>query len=351
MKIWIGLVSKGRGGQNSRTYQYIYDYRTRRVGRTEPGGGGTTQVVFSGGTSVRERMGNGETIDYVRGNDMGGGVGGILYSLRNGLPSYAHYNRRGDVTTRTVDTGLLTYQASYQGDGRRTVEVGDTQDRQAANTKEEDPTGLLNEGFRYRDLETLTFMTRDPAGFVDGPNLYAYVRQNPWTAFDPDGLAALNHTTDSADAERMIKECFKPNQNGLRWMTSPDIAGEEARKSGVNMNYDVQIEKMNIQEITGDQMSAWKKQARTEILAGGVKNSSPKFGSRYGARLNEMRANWMAAQKGADGFVISGEKGPGKLYALTEQGWQKGGSSGISVGKVQGFAGVEVEHLSFANAQ
>ena len=40
-----------------------------------------------------------------------------------------------------------------------------------------------------RDLETGTFLTRDPAGMVDGPNLYSYVRQNPWTHFDPEGLA------------------------------------------------------------------------------------------------------------------------------------------------------------------
>jgi len=33
-----------------------------------------------------------------------------------------------------------------------------------ANTKEEDPTGLLLEGFRYRDLETGCFITRDPIG-------------------------------------------------------------------------------------------------------------------------------------------------------------------------------------------
>ena len=41
---------------------------------------------------------------------------------------------------------------------------------------------------RYRDTETGTFITRDPLGFVDGPNLYAYVVQNPWTHFDPHGL-------------------------------------------------------------------------------------------------------------------------------------------------------------------
>ena len=41
---------------------------------------------------------------------------------------------------------------------------------------------------RYRDLETGTFLTRDPLGFVDGPNVYTYVNQNPWTKFDPHGL-------------------------------------------------------------------------------------------------------------------------------------------------------------------
>lgn len=40
----------------------------------------------------------------------------------------------------------------------------------------------------YREPETGVFLTRDPAGFVDGPNLYAYANQNPWTKFDPEGL-------------------------------------------------------------------------------------------------------------------------------------------------------------------
>jgi uncharacterized protein RhaS with RHS repeats len=37
-------------------------------------------------------------------------------------------------------------------------------------------------------LETGVFLSRDPAGHVDGPNVYTYVRQNPWTKFDPEGL-------------------------------------------------------------------------------------------------------------------------------------------------------------------
>lgn len=197
-------LTKNTAGGTTGSYAYVYDHRTRRVSRTE--GSVTTKVVFSGGTSVQEYTGAGAgvlTVDYVRGSDWGGGVGGILYSMRGAAhdtPSFAHYNRREDVTARTDGAGAITYQASYEAGGTRTAEFGATQDRQKANTKEEDPTGLLNEGQRYRDLETDTFITRDPAGFVDGPNLYAYVRQNPWSAFDPDGLASGDKYKSRDDA-------------------------------------------------------------------------------------------------------------------------------------------------------
>jgi RHS repeat-associated protein len=116
------------------------------------------------------------------------GIGGILYTLRNGVPSYTHYNSRGDVVAKTSSTGAITYQAQYEAFGKRPVETGSTLDRQKSNTKDTDPSGLVNEGFRYRDLDTGIFITRDPLGFVDGPNMYSYVRDNPWTHFDPEGL-------------------------------------------------------------------------------------------------------------------------------------------------------------------
>ncbi len=188
----------------NQAYAYAYDYRTRRVLRDESGADGDlTYIVFSGGTSAQEYTEAGSVpgldgadtlaVQYVRGSDYGGGVGGILYTLRSGSASFKHYNSRGDVVAATDGSGSLTYQAAYEaygkhGDTSSSQEWGDTSDRQQANTKDEDPTGLLNEGFRYRDLETGTFITRDPLGFVDGPNVYTYVNQNPWTKFDPQGL-------------------------------------------------------------------------------------------------------------------------------------------------------------------
>ena len=132
-------------------------------------------------------------VEYQRVPDMGGGVGGLLYSLRSGTAKFNLSNGRGDIVAQSDATGALTWTASYEDYGKRPVEAGSNADRQRANTKEEDPTGLLNEGFRYRDIETGVWLSRDPAGFVDGPNLYAYVRQNPWSSFDPHGLAQEWH--------------------------------------------------------------------------------------------------------------------------------------------------------------
>ncbi|MBK1859941.1 RHS repeat protein, partial [Cerasicoccus arenae] len=188
-------------GDGTDTYAYAYDYRTRRVLRDESSAGGeAVYVVFSGGTSIQEWQEDGAAsgftpasddliVDYVRGSDYGGGIGGILYTIRDldsgGVlndASFNHYNSRGDVVAKMDDAGAIIYQAAYEafsrhGDTPSSQEWGTNPDRQQGNTKDEDPTGLLNEGFRYRDLETGTFITRDPLGFVDGPNLYTYVVQ------------------------------------------------------------------------------------------------------------------------------------------------------------------------------
>jgi len=188
----------------SGTNSYTYDYRHRRIVRQDAGQSSTQASVLSyaGGTSVQEferGSGNFNTtsapkVNYVRGSDLGGGVGGLLYTLRQNSGwqlTVNAYNARGDVIGQTNASKTATFSTAYQADGREILNSssGANLDRQRANTKEYDPaTTLLNEGFRYRDLETGVFMTRDPAGFIDGPNLYCYVKQNPWTMWDPDGL-------------------------------------------------------------------------------------------------------------------------------------------------------------------
>lgn len=64
--------------------------------------------------------------------------------------------------------------------------------------KERDATGLYYYGYRYYQPWTGRWLSSDPAGTVDGLNLFRMVRNNPVSLLDPDGLAPstkINHVT------------------------------------------------------------------------------------------------------------------------------------------------------------
>jgi len=207
------LIAAEKGSPEAGIYNFNYDYRSRRVNTIHSRNSfNTHKISFSGGVSVREYSGTTPLVDYVRGSDYGGGVGGILYTVRSGTASFTHNNRRGDIVAKTNAAGAITYQATYEAFGKRATETGSTQDRQKSNSKDEDIPGYANEGFRFRDLETGAFISRDPAGFVDGPNLYAYVVQNPWTSFDPDGLKRVENRVE----ERSVSTPTKPKRSDYK---------------------------------------------------------------------------------------------------------------------------------------
>jgi RHS repeat-associated protein len=60
------------------------------------------------------------------------------------------------------------------------------------SSKRVDPeTGLVYFGKRYYMPSLGRWLTPDPLGFADGPNLYTYVHNRPMTYIDPDGQFAL----------------------------------------------------------------------------------------------------------------------------------------------------------------
>nr|WP_240042849.1 RHS repeat-associated core domain-containing protein [Photorhabdus luminescens] len=64
--------------------------------------------------------------------------------------------------------------------------------------KERDATGLYYYGYRYYQPWVGRWLSADPAGTVDGLNLYRMVRNNPVTLLDPDGRAPM--ASDDLDA-------------------------------------------------------------------------------------------------------------------------------------------------------
>lgn len=174
------------------TYNYAYDPLTRRISRSvgDPPIASIHQFAFSGNTPVHEW--DAATNDGSLVSNIGGGVGGRLYTQdAGGLTNYPFHNARGDVIAQFSGGGSMTYHATYAASGMLQAQAGTLTGNYGANGKWEEPGGLINDGFRYRDRLTETFITPDPAGFIDGPNTYNYVRHNPWSAWDPNGLATV----------------------------------------------------------------------------------------------------------------------------------------------------------------
>jgi len=183
------------GGDNG-IYQYSYDPLTRRISRTVSNTSNTRQFAFSGSTPAHEWYGTQPPSSASMSDIIGGGLDSQLHiQASNGVTTYPIQNLRGDITSQVNNAGSMSWHGTYSADGLLQNQYGTRLGDYGANGKFEEPGGLLNEGFRYRDRLTGTFLTRDPAGFIDGPNDYNYVGHNPWSAWDPNGLDTITTAT------------------------------------------------------------------------------------------------------------------------------------------------------------
>ena len=109
------------------------------------------------------------------------------------------HDHRGNITA-LVDTATRqvheTYRYSAFGEEQlfcaAGIECASVRNPWRFASKRSDPeTGFVFFGRRYYSSQTGRFLTPDPVGFSDGPNLYAYVHNSPMVLIDPYGLTAM----------------------------------------------------------------------------------------------------------------------------------------------------------------
>lgn len=111
------------------------------------------------------------------------------------LQRYQLGNHLGSVSLELDEFGdLISYEeyhpygtTSFQA-GRSAAEVSLKRYRYTAKERD-DESGLNYHGARYYAPWLARWVSADPAGMVDGMNLYAYVRGNPVKLIDPTGNA------------------------------------------------------------------------------------------------------------------------------------------------------------------
>ncbi|RAI65330.1 hypothetical protein DOZ80_24345 [Pseudomonas fluorescens] len=96
--------------------------------------------------------------------------------------------------------------------------------------KERDATGLYYYGFRYYAPWLQRWINPDPAGYVDGPNLYQITNNNPTTFVDDDGLI----TKEGRARRRQLERNEPIKARGMRAIAkyNPDLASRI--KSGLD---------------------------------------------------------------------------------------------------------------------
>ncbi len=104
----------------------------------------------------------------------------------------------------TGEYGLSQYKGSYSSSGLMIGYTGAVWDP---------AVGLWLMRHRWLDPEGGRWLTRDPAGYVDGMSLYGYVGQRAWTHFDPWGLTSdpiiMWHHMFPQQFKHEFKEIFK----------------------------------------------------------------------------------------------------------------------------------------------
>jgi RHS repeat-associated protein len=165
------------------TEQYKYDTQGRRIQK---------QV----GDSITNYLYNGPDIHAEYGESWskaaflythGPAIDDPLMQVDNsGNAVYFHQDALGSVAAATDLQGDILGSARYDSWGNTTEAIG-TIPRFGYTGREPDATGLIYYRARYYDPQIGRFTQRDPKGFVDGINRYAYAINSPVNFIDPWG--------------------------------------------------------------------------------------------------------------------------------------------------------------------
>jgi RHS repeat-associated protein len=111
--------------------------------------------------------------------------------ISGGTKYYYVRDQVGSVTAMVSSSGAVTSQFTYDPYGNQMVTLGSASDVGYAGYFYHAASGLDFTLHRAYDPAHARWLNRDPAGELEGPNLYAYASGNPIAYTDPTGLWTL----------------------------------------------------------------------------------------------------------------------------------------------------------------
>ncbi|MQT73630.1 RHS repeat-associated core domain-containing protein [Pseudomonas helleri] len=221
-------------GQDDDTETYVYDgggQRVRKVRRAKTRvGEQISEVRYLPGLEIRSRT-SGEQLHVVLAQAGRNAV--RLLNRENGQHQhrYSVNDHLGSSTLELDQSGEVLSQESYYPYGgtawwaaKSALEASNKVIRYSG--KERDATGLYYYGFRYYAPWLQRWINPDPAGDVDGLNLFRMVRNNPVRFYDGDGRQPKE--IDDDYSENSPSAHFSGNQQVLKTFRRRDMTKEQS---------------------------------------------------------------------------------------------------------------------------
>ena len=237
--------------------EYEYDPEGLRV--VKKAKGQTIHYVFEGTEPIFEKnITTGKTKSYVYalGKHLAR-VDGVI-----GDPTAKVYwyttDHLGSVKAVTDDAGKVVFQADHLAFGQRYNESGDFDEWHSFTGKEFDPeTGLYYFNARWYDQETGRFISEDPVGDPNNPNLYTYCANNPLRFLDPSGLKKTTTTNDDGsktvtetDRKGNVKKVTEYDKDGSRTSVTKYEKDGKTVSSQTNYTYKTEGDKRTVKAAT-----------------------------------------------------------------------------------------------------
>jgi RHS repeat-associated protein len=210
---------------------YNYDGSGERVRKVVEKGGVTETRLYLGGFEIfRKKIGNNlelerETLhimDDTRRIALVETLTTDNEAVVNNPTPIQRYQLSNNIESATLEldetASIISYEEYYPyGDtcyqaGRSISEVSQKRYRYTGKEKDEE-SGLYYHGARYYAAWLGRWTAADPAGLVDGVNLYMYCRGDPVNAIDPDGM----QTEDGAGIIWDVPRNIITEQNFRDW--------------------------------------------------------------------------------------------------------------------------------------